>query len=174
MSQHVKDAAATLARIVANDLGVDQSYRHIPKYFTPGEPLELPGAVLKWYVLGAADRPVPDSITSLARSQLAAGPLEARGLGFVVLHRCGEDFYFLLITTWRNENELWETVWYKNGAAMPEFALFPREDTHKPTFCVWEFAPVWHEVQAWTRFLSTSRDEAAAEVWLRDQFAGEA
>ena len=36
-------------------------------------------------------------------------------LGFVVLHRCGESFYFLLVCTWRNENELWETVWAKDG-----------------------------------------------------------
>jgi hypothetical protein len=57
---------------------------------------------------------------------------------------------------------------------MPEFALFPRDEAHKPTFCVWELAPVWHEVGAWNRFLSTSRDEAAAETWLGDRFVGQA
>ena len=26
-------------------------------------------------------------------------------LGFVILHRCGESFYFLIVSTWRNDNE---------------------------------------------------------------------
>ncbi len=51
---------------------------------------------------------------------------------------------------------------------MADFALFPREKTHKPTFCVWELAPVWHEQQAWVRFLKSARDEAAAQAWLGD------
>ena len=52
------------------------------------------------------------------------GEPRSRGeLGFVILHRCGEDFYFLLISTWRNENELWETVWAKAGEASPRSAV---------------------------------------------------
>jgi len=77
-----------------------------------------------------------------------------------VLHRCGKDFYFLLVSTWRHSNEIWETVFYKNGDAMPDFAPFPRDGAHKPCFCVWELAPVWHEKEAWTRFLTSARDEA--------------
>ena len=42
----------------------------------------------------------------------------------VVLHRCGSDFYFLIVCTWRNENELWQTVWYKDGDRMDAFAPF--------------------------------------------------
>src|SRR5687768_16079795 len=132
MIPRLTDDASLVSRIAASDIGVDPSYRHKPKYVTPGPPLVLSNSLLKWYALAAPDRPVPDSIAGLARSQLASTPLEARGLGLVVLHRCGEDFYFLLICTWRNENELWETVWYKNGDAMAEFALFAREDEHKP------------------------------------------
>jgi hypothetical protein len=67
-----------------------------------------------------------------------------------------------------------ETVLYKNGDDMAEFALFPREGEHKPAFCVWELAPVWHEVGAWNRFLYTARDETAAQTWLRDRCEGEA
>ena len=74
----------------------------------------------------------------------------------------------------RNNNELWETVFYKDGNAMSEFAPFPREGSHKPTLCVWEMAPVWHEQQAWVRFLNSPRDEAAAQLWLRDQYSGDA
>jgi hypothetical protein len=168
------ETSSAIARIVSTDIGVAPTYRHAPKSVTPGEPLELPGTLLKWYALAPADRPVPDSIASLPRHHLETAALEARGLGFVILHRCGADFYFLIINTWRNENELWETVWYKNGDAMAEFALFPREGEHKPAFCVWELAPVWHEVGSWNRFLYTARDEAAAQVWLRDRCAGEA
>ncbi len=70
-------------------------------------------------------------------------------------------------------NEVWETVFYKEGDGMTDFALFPREKAHKPTFCVWELAAVWHEKQAWERFLGSARNSAAVEVWLRDLYTGE-
>ena len=167
-------ATTHLAQILETDSGVDPAYRHHPKRATPGEPLQLPGALLKWYGLHADDRPVPAEITRLARSRLAATPLEAKGLGFVVLHRCGTDFYFLIVCTWRNSNEIWQTVFYKDGDAMADFEIFPRDGAHKPTFCVWELVPVWHEQRAWERFLLSSRDEDAAQVWFRDRFAGPA
>ena len=160
--------------ILQDDLGMDPAYRHISKRAVPGETLRLPGAVLKWYAVSAEDRPVPEGIAILARCHLLGNPPEARGLGFVILHRCGADFYFLLVSTWRNNNELWETVLYKNGDAMADFDLFPRDESHKPTFCVWELAAVWHEKQAWERFLNSARDEAAAEDWLGDRYSGPA
>lgn len=72
--------------------------------------------------------------------------------GFIILHQCGNDFYFLIANTWRGNNEVWETVFYKDGEAMADFALWPRERMHKPTFCVWELALVWHEKGSWERF----------------------
>jgi hypothetical protein len=162
----------TLGSILQNDLGVSSEYRHIPKQVMPEEMVETVGAVLKWYAVYPEDRPVPDEISHLARSYVKKTPLEARGLGFVLLHRCGNDFYFLIVSTWRGSNEVWETVFYKDGEGMADFALFPREKTHKPTFCVWELAPVWHEQQVWVRFLQSARDEAAAEVWLGDRYTG--
>ena len=167
-------SSTQLGIVLATDSGVDPEYRHAPKRVTPGEPLEPPGAVLKWYGLHPDDRPVPDEVTRLARAFLMATPLAARGLGFVVLHRCGSDFYFLIVCTWRNSNEVWQTVFYKDGDAMADFALFPRDGAHKPTLCVWELVPVWHEQQAWVRFLASSRDEAAGQAWLADRFAGPA
>jgi hypothetical protein len=163
-----------LTRILTSDLGIDAGYRHAPKRVTPGEPIETRGALLKWYDLHRDDQPVPAEVNRLARACLLAGPLAATGLGFVVLHRCGEGFYFLIVCTWRNSNEFWQTVFYKDGDAMAEFAPFPREGEHKPTLCVWELVPVWHERQAWERFLATSRDESAALAWLADRFAGPA
>jgi hypothetical protein len=161
-----------LASVLATNSGIDAGYGHAPKQVTPGNPIEPTGSVLKWYAIHSEDRPVPDDITRLARAYLVKTPLEARGLGFVLLHRCGQDFYFLIVCTWRNNNELWETVFYKDVDAMPNFALSPRDREHKGTSCVWELAPVWHEKQACVRFLNSPRDEAAGRVWLDDRFAG--
>src|SRR5262245_10620487 len=104
-----------LAQILENDSGIAPGYRHYGKRSTPGEPLELPGAILKWYGLHSDDLPVPAEVDRLARAQLTAQPPAARGLGFVILHRCGRDFYFLIVGTWRCNNELWTTVLYKDG-----------------------------------------------------------
>lgn len=164
--------AVTLAEILQRDPGVAAQYKQIAKRVAPGDCLELPGSILKWYALHAEDSSVPDEIAALARAYLIKNPPEARGLGFVILHRCGSSFYFLLLTTWRNNNELWETVIYKDGEAMADFAPFARNENHKPTFCVWELAPVWHETQAWVRFLKSARDEAAAQLWLQDVYSG--
>ena len=164
-----------IAEILKNDLGVGQKYEHGPKRVTPGESIETNGAVLKWYKLAPQDRQVPDEIDRLARSFLGRQTnLEAKGLGFVILHRCGEDFYFLIVNTWRGNNEVWETLFYKNGDAMADFALWPRDGMHKPTFCVWELAPVWHETKSWEKFLMSARDEAAAKIWQRDLYSGAA
>jgi hypothetical protein len=168
------NAAQNLANILSNDPGIDAGYIHGPKHVRPGDVLEPSGAVLKWYAVHPQDRPVPEEITQLARSYLMRNDLEARGFGFVILHRCGNDFYFLIVNTWRNNNEIWETVFYKNGNVMTDFALWPREAVHKPTYCVWELVPLWHEQKAWERFLKSSRDEAAAQMWLSDRYAGPA
>ena len=50
----------------------------------------------------------------------------------MILHRCGNDFYFLIVTTWRGNNEVWETVYYKDGERMSDFELWPR-DAADPT-----------------------------------------
>lgn len=163
-----------LAAILKNDSGIAPQYRHTPKWVTPGDSIGTKSAVLKWYALYSKDQPVPDEINRLARSYLARTALEAKGLGFVILHRCGNDFYFLIVNTWRGNNEVWETVFYKDGGAMSDFALWPRDGTHKPTFCVWELVPVWHEKESWERFLKTSRDEEAAQAWLSDCYSGPA
>ena len=79
---------------------------------------------------------------------------------------------FLPVSTWRNDNELWETVWAKDGDAAG-FHPWPLEGTHRPTFCVWELGAVWHEQQAWSRFLRSERDAEAQEAYLHDVYAGE-
>ena len=156
---------------------VQAGYRHLTKAITPAPGIELGESSLKWYDIAPADQPVPGPIRALARGSLRgaadSGPIALDDdLGFVILHRCGESFYFLLVSTWRNDNELWETVWAKDGDASG-FHPWPLEGSHRPTFCVWELGAVWHEQQAWSRFLRSERDAEARDAYLRDSYAGE-
>ena len=70
--------------------------------------------------------------------------------------------------TWRNHNEIWETVYAKDGAAAPGFASWPADGPHRPTFCVWELGPVIHEQAAWSRYLRSPRDLAARRAYMLD------
>ena len=157
---------------------VRADYRHVRKLIQPAPVITVGGAVLKWYDIARADRPVPGEVHEQARASLHAangsGSLEAvDDLGFVILHRCGESFYFLIVSTWRNDNELWQTVWAKDGDDEATFSPWLLAGAHRPTFCVWELGAVWHEQQAWTRFLRSERGAAARDAYLRDTFEGE-
>lgn len=158
-------------------VNVAPDYVHFDKFIEPDENLELTGTRLKWHNLAREDEPILGEIRDLARAFLeresTAGRLDQLGeLGFVILHRCGRDFYFLLVGSWRNENELWETVYAKDGDKQPDFAEWPLAMPHHATFCVWELAAVWHEKQAWTRFLLSARDDHAANAYLEDRYRG--
>jgi hypothetical protein len=157
---------------------VRSDYAHIAKVAVPAAPVVAEQTVLKWYDIAPVAAPVPAGIHGLARAALADGLLSgqlalAGDLGFVILHRCGESFYFLIVSTWRNENELWETVWAKDGEDDPVFHQWPRAGTHCPAFCVWELGAVCHERVAWSAYLRSARDVAAREAYLGDTFAGE-
>jgi hypothetical protein len=152
-------------------------YLHHTKAVTPALVLAVGDSWLKWYDIAPAERPVPAPIRALARGTLRgavdSGAIELDAeLGFVILHRCGESFYFLLVSTWRNDNELWETVWAKRDDASG-FEPWPIEGTHRPTFCVWELGAVCHERRAWSSYLSGPRDDDARDIYLKDLFAGE-
>lgn len=156
---------------------VRPDYTHITKLIRPAPSLALGDSVLKWYDIAPAEAPVPRGIRELARGGLReaskAGALALSGdIGFVILHRCGQSFYFLLVATWRNDNELWETVWAKDGDGDLAFRPWLSEGTHRATFCVWELGAVWHEQQAWTRYLGSQRDEAATQAYLRSSYEG--
>ena len=160
---------------------VGQSYRHYPKQAVPRGLLAAGGAALKLYHLERPGEPVPAGIDESARSALAVPVAGAAGLeadcGFVILHRCGADFYFLLLTAWRGSNEAWEAVWYRDGG-MDAFAPFEpaypaRSGALRPTFCVWELGIVAHESAAWSRFLASPRGESELERWRSDWREGE-
>jgi hypothetical protein len=169
-------ASRTSARATGN---VAPSYVHYDKFVEPADRIELSGASLKWYDLARRETPIPSEIRLLARAYLeresAAGRLRDLGpLGFAILHRCGAGFYFLLVSTWHNENELWESVYAKDGQKQPDFQPFSFQGLHRGTFCVWELAAVWYEQQAWKRFLLSARDEPASQAYLRDCYEGPA
>jgi hypothetical protein len=156
---------------VAGSGPVRPEYRHIEKRIRSRPGLGVEGAVLKWYDIAPADEPVPAAIRSLARTDLWAACAAktvalSDDLGFVILHRCGSEFYFLITCTWRNDNELWETVWAKNGAADAAFSPWPATGSHRPAFCVWELGVVCHEQRAWSRYLRSERDADARQAYL--------
>ena len=159
------------------EVAVISDYEHISKQVRPESSLTLGGTVLKWYDIAPADAPVPLAIRALARRNLRdgakSGSLDLSDeLGFVILHRCGESFYFLILSTWRNDNELWETVWAKESEAAYAFRPWTSEGQHRPTFCVWELGAVCHEREAWIRYLRTARNEISRQEYLHDCFEG--
>ena len=162
----------------SSSFNVAQAYVHRDKVLETGAVLDLPQARLKWYELAAPETQIPAHISEQAREYLRheteSGALALNSdLGFVILHRCGQQFYFLLLCTWRNENELWETVLARHDDAHPEFGPFAfNGGAHRGTFCVWELAAVWHEQQAWRRYLLGARDDAARAAWLADTTRG--
>lgn len=160
------------------ELGVDDDYRHHAKLALSRPSIALGETVLKWYDIAPAHEPIEPDTVLLARRALgeAARLGELRlgaAPGFVILHRCGGGFHFLLVSTWQHANELWETVWAKDGEDDPDFHPWPLDGTHRPTFCVWELGVVAHERKAWTRFLRSDRNAGARQAYLRDTFEGE-
>jgi hypothetical protein len=155
-------------------VSVAPDYVHVPKFIRPGPTVGVNGAELKWYDIAPVEAPVPDYVRTLARETLCSGAFELRGdLGFLLLHRCGEGFYFLIVLTWNNDNEVWETVWAKTSDGDDAFSPWVVDGTHRPTFCVWELGAVWHEQQAWSRYLRSARDEDARFEYLADSYEGE-
>jgi hypothetical protein len=157
------------------DTAVEPGYEHITKQVRPGAPVSVAGGLLKWYEIASAAKPIPEELSALAHDALERAVTRLDGeLGFVILHRCGESFYFLLISSWRNENELWETVWAKAGEHEETFTPFPLSAGHHPTFCVWELRAVCHEQAAWSRYLRSPRRANDMEAYLADRYEGPA
>lgn len=149
---------------------VTDSYRPVSKLMTPADGLRLPGAYLKWYDLRRADLELSAEERQQARDFLGSTELPFDDeLGFVILHKSTPTFSFLLVQTWRGENELWETVFSKNDGPFQSHT-FP--GNHRGTFCVWEMGAVSYEAQAWSRYLVTARDDEARKAYVEDRFNG--
>lgn len=148
---------------------VDAGYRHVTKHITPGIPLVRPDTYLKWYDLRREDQVIDPTVTEEARTflteQITTGRLPIAGdLGFVIHHLSGDTIHLLLVFTWRDNNEMWETVYVKDAQRGGPFAP-PAQTSHRAVMCVWEFGAVAHEHQAWTRYLRSNRDTAAKQAY---------
>lgn len=155
---------------------VDDDYRHVTKQIRPRAALALPTAYLKWYDLCRDDQRIDPDVDAEARAFLAAETAAERlpiagDLGFVVNHLSGDHIYLLLVFTWRGNNEMWESVYYKDVRDGGPFRLGP-QSTHRGAICVWEFGAVAHEHIAWMRYLRSARDEAAKREYVESQFSG--
>ncbi|MET9295713.1 hypothetical protein [Streptomyces sp. NPDC003077] len=157
------------------DLGnIPADYVHVRKNIRPADLLTVPGAIFKWYDVYADDRDVPKDVREEAREYLAAeaaaGRLELRGeIGFTLLHRAG-DKYFLLVCVWRNNNEMWQGLFYKDDAGFLPYPL--HEGVPRPTQEVVELDATSHERRGWSRYLQSTRDEAAKRAYLDDLCRG--
>ncbi len=155
---------------------VPEGYAYHQKTIRPGEELSVSGARVKWYDLYPAEAPVTPEQRAEARhflrSETGSGRLRLQGeLGFVVLHRAG-PYLLLLLTTWRNTNEMWESVYVEQVGGAGGYEPLAFESSHRGTYCVWELGVVWHERNAWVRFLSSARDASAKRAYLEDRFSG--
>lgn len=146
---------------------VDPGYRHVVKEVRPGSPLVLPSAYFKWYLLCRPDQEVDPDVDGQARDFVAGLGLDG-DLGFVIHHLSGEDVHLLLVFTWRGNNEMWESVFVlTEGRFEPMSAA-----VHRGAFCVWEFAAIAHEHEAWTRYLRSERGPADKMAYAGSQFTG--
>jgi hypothetical protein len=167
-------AVNTVPNIASLGNVVPEGYRYYEKIITPAEGLSLPTAYLKWYSLYPEDAPITPEQEAEARAFLAEQieTLNFDGdLGFVILHRTGK-YLLLLLTTWRNTNEMWESVFYKEANGLAGYVPNPQEGIHKGTYCVWELGAVWHERHEWVKFLSSERDDAAKLAYVNSHFSG--
>jgi hypothetical protein len=166
--------AETIAQLGHFGNVVPEGYKYAEKLVTPGEDLSLPKAYLKWYDIYPPDVAITAEQVAESRAFVATEVERLRfegELGFVILHRAG-PVLLLMLTTWRNTNELWESVYVKDVARADGYAIVTFEQSHRATFCVWELGPVWHERHAWVRFLSSKRDQEAKLAYVNDRFTG--
>ena len=153
---------------------IPEGYDYYEKLVTPGKDLSLPNAYLKWYDIRPPDVEITQEQVEESRAFLEAEAEKLKlkdELGFVLLHRAG-SVLLLLLTTWRNTNELWEAMYVKDLSQPGSYKPIEFESGYRGTYCVWELGPVWHERHAWVRFLSSKRDEEAKLVYVNDRFSG--
>lgn len=161
------------------DLGnvIPDGYKYYKKRFTPGEQLNLNGACFKWYNLSPVDAEITEDQVAEARRFLESESENGRltfkdELGFIILHRAG-DYLLLLATTWRLTNEMWESIFLKKAVGSENYKPLKFDTDHKGTYCVWELGAVWHERNAWVRFIESKRDAEAKLAYLSDSFKEE-
>jgi hypothetical protein len=159
-----------------SELGnVPKNYHHYDCAISPHRPVELPNIVLKWYEIRKPELIIPlpflRETRSFLESEIKGDRIElGYGLGFVLLHYTEEAAY-LIIGTWKNNQELWESLYIKH---FNDEGTFQRINlgVDGPTLCVWDMAAVWHEREAWVEYLNSKRSEDDKIRYLEDQYSG--
>jgi len=156
---------------------VPQTYVHHDCWVEPGELVVLPEAILKWYNVGRPGESIPPLFEPGGRTFLDALASSGQfnfghGLGWVLLHDCVATT-FLIIGVWNDANECRHTIFARDPHG-PVDHFIPLEigAVPKPMACVWELTPIWHERNAWSRFLYSPRDATAKLAYLQDQLSG--
>ncbi len=174
---HTASSHTTNARVIPDHLGtVEPDSRVYLKLVRAGTDLVLPDAYLKWYEIGLEGVDLSElaqESRALLEAESAAGRLRLENqLGFLEVHHCNY-VAFLIVCTWNNNNELWQTVFIKDLDAGTPWERLNRENAgHRPVMCIWELGPAWHERNAWVRYLESDRDAAAKLAWANDRFEG--
>lgn len=155
---------------------VPMSYVHRDRKVEPRVPLIVPGGILKWYNVYDRASPVPLGLEERSRATvldfLEMGVADLHyGLGVVVLHHSTAND-FLLVGSWRGHQEYWQSIFIRD--ADTDNPWIPIEQgAISPVFCVWEMAPIWHERNAWVRYLKSGRTVDDRRAFLEDQLMAE-
>ena len=153
---------------------VPAGYQYVEKHIVPHDELALPTAILKWYDLFPAEEPISPEQRAECRAFITAEAAQlglGADLGFVILHRAG-SVLLLMVSTWRNTNEMWESVYVNDPSTSAGYVRVRVDGHHRPTYCVWELGAVWHERGAWVRFIQSERDNSAKRAYLDDLWTG--
>jgi hypothetical protein len=151
---------------------VSSTYQHQQKSVRPGPALVTNDVYLKWSLIEPESLPITPAQVNEAQvfllEELSTGRLKLHNeIGFVVQHRCTKVL-ILYVCTWRGDNEVWETLYHATVLPEARYKVTERENT-SPTFCVWVLPTVLHEQRAWVKYLESSRDQVAQEVYLNNQ-----
>jgi hypothetical protein len=155
---------------------VPDGYRYYEKRVAPREDFVHRACYLKWYDIWPADAAISPEQSAEARAFLR-DEIDSRRLqldselGFVCLHQC-RGVLLLIVVTWRNTNEMFESVYVKDLQGNGGYKTLDFATKHRGTYCVWELGPVWHERNAWVRFLKSARDVEAKRAYVGDRFSG--
>lgn len=156
---------------------IPEAYTYYKKKIEPGSQLKLSTASFKWYNLYPYDSIITSGQVSESKefieNEVKSGKLKFENeLGFVILHRAGNNL-LLLITSWRNTNEIWETIYFKEAVKEEVYKPMKFKTDHKGTYCVWELGIVWHERNAWVKFINSKRNNESKLNYMSDLFSGE-
>jgi hypothetical protein len=154
---------------------VSPRYTHASKIAQPAAAVTTSTMYLKWYLVYPEVRTFDGNevrnVQAFVVEEVGQGRLALHNeVGFVVQHRAtaGDILY---VCSWRENNELWETICFKSLEVGSVFEVVNR-DTKTGTFCVWVIPIVAHEQQAWVQYLRSAQDEAAKLAYFQNQLRG--